>query len=133
MEVRDFEEWLRRGVENEQCLGFLNDKDILETIGSSRKPCGIPDGLKSSMSRDQGTKGLVAGCHTFCLFFIFYTYIHSFNHNSFIRLHSLKPLHFFIACMLSGEDLPVVPSRESNSGLPYSKPTRCQLSHAAPY
>jgi hypothetical protein len=40
VEVRDFEEWLRRGVENEQCLGFLNDKDILETIGSSRKPCG---------------------------------------------------------------------------------------------
>jgi hypothetical protein len=26
----------------------------------------------------------------------------------------------------------VVPSRESNSGLPYSKPTRYQLSHAAP-
>ncbi len=33
-------------------------------------------------------------------------------------------LHFFIACLLSGKDLPVVPSRESNSGLPYSKPTR---------
>ncbi len=26
------------------------------------------------------------------IFHIFYTYIHSFNHNSFIRLHSLKPL-----------------------------------------
>jgi hypothetical protein len=26
-----------------------------------------------------------------------------------------------------------VPRRESNSGLPYSKPTRYQLSHAAPY
>ncbi len=36
-------------------------------------------------------KGLVAGCHSFCLFFIF-LYIHTFNHNSFIRLHSLKPL-----------------------------------------
>jgi hypothetical protein len=30
-----------------------------------------------------------------------------------------------------GKNLPVVPSRESNSGLPYSKPTRYQLSHAA--
>jgi hypothetical protein len=30
VEVRDFEEWLRRGVENEQCLGFLNDTDILD-------------------------------------------------------------------------------------------------------
>jgi hypothetical protein len=68
----------------------------------------------------------------FIFHILYIQYIHSFNHNSFIRLHSLKPLHFFIACMLSGEDLPVVPSRESNSGLPYSKPTRCQLSHAAP-
>jgi hypothetical protein len=29
--------------------------------------------------------------------------------------------------------LPVVPSRESNSGVPYSKPTRYQLGHAAPF
>jgi hypothetical protein len=27
----------------------------------------------------------------------------------------------------------VVPSRESNPGLPYSKPMRYQLSHAAPF
>jgi hypothetical protein len=33
--------------------------------------------------------------------------------------------------MLSVKHLPVVPSRESNSGLPYSKPSRYQLSHAA--
>ncbi len=38
-------------------------------------------------------------------------------------------LHLLIACRKS---LPVVPSRESNSGLPYSKPTYYQLSHAAP-
>ncbi len=37
-------------------------------------------------------KGLVAGCHSFCLFWFFITYIHSFNHNTFIRRHSLKPL-----------------------------------------
>jgi hypothetical protein len=42
-------------------------------------------------------------------------------------------LHFLIAFVLSGENLPVVPSRESNSGLPSSKPTRYQLSHAAPF
>jgi hypothetical protein len=57
------------------------------------------------------------------IFSYFITYIHSFNHNIFIHRHSLRPLQFFIACLLSGKDLPVVPSRESNSGLPYSKPT----------
>ncbi len=41
-------------------------------------------------------------------------------------------LHFLIAFVLSGENLPVVPSRESVPGLPSSKPTRYQLSHAAP-
>ncbi len=33
---------------------------------------------------------------------------------------------------LSGRNLHGVPSRDSNSGLPYSKPARYQLSHAAP-
>jgi hypothetical protein len=47
VEVRDFEEWLRWEVE--QCLGFLNDKDILDTTGSKAKNfVAIPDGLKSS-------------------------------------------------------------------------------------
>ncbi len=70
----------------------------------------------------------------FCLFSYFFN-IHTFIQSQYI--HPLPfaeaSLHFFIACMLSGDNLPVVPSRESNSGLPYSKPTRCKLSHAAPY
>ncbi len=38
-------------------------------------------------------KGLVAGCHSFLFIFIFFiTYRRSFNHNTFIRLHLLKPL-----------------------------------------
>ncbi len=41
-------------------------------------------------------KGLVAGCHSFCLFWFFITYIHAFNHNTFIRRHSLKPLSMLI-------------------------------------
>jgi hypothetical protein len=41
--------------------------------------------------------------------------------------------HLLIACQLSGKNLPVMPSRESNLGLTYSKPTRYQLSHAAPF
>ncbi len=76
-------------------------------------------------------KDLVAVCHSFCLFFIFsniHTIIQSHSHNTFAE----ASLHLLIACKLSGTDLPVVPSRESNSGLPSSKPTRYQLSHAAP-
>jgi hypothetical protein len=67
----------------------------------------------------------------FVYFSYFMTYIHSFNHihpSSFAEVS----LHIFIAGKLSGKNLPVVPSRESISGLPYSKPTRYQLSHAAP-
>ncbi len=54
--------------------------------------------------------------------------IQSHSYNTFAE----ASLHLLIACKLSGTDLPVVPSRESNSGLPSSKTTRYQLSHAAP-
>jgi hypothetical protein len=40
----------------------------------------------------------------------------------------LYPHRFFAQ---QEKNLHEVPSRESNSGLPYSKPTRYQLSHAA--
>ncbi len=76
----------------------------------------------------------------FLFFFlhIFITYIHSFiqshSYNTFIHSHSLRPLSISSSLLCSvGKHLPVVPSRESNSGLPYSKLTRYQLSHATPY
>jgi hypothetical protein len=57
-------------------------------------------------------KGLVAGCHSFCLFFIFYN-IHTFiqSHSTFIQYIypssvAEASLHFLIACMLSGETPP---------------------------
>jgi hypothetical protein len=71
----------------------------------------------------------VAGCHSFCLFFIFYN-IHTFIHSiTFIQYIYPSPfaeasLHFPIACLLSGKHLPVEPSRELNSGLPYSNPAK---------
>ncbi len=68
-------------------------------------------------------KGLVAVCHSFCLFFIFsniHTIIQSHSYSTFAE----ASLHLLIACKLSGKDLPVVPSRESNPGLPSSKPMR---------
>jgi hypothetical protein len=77
-------------------------------------------------------KGLVAGCHSFCLFLIFYN-IHTFIQSQYIHPSPFAEasLHILIACELSGETFPVGPSRESNSGLPSSKPTRCQLSRRA--
>jgi hypothetical protein len=70
---------------------------------------------------------------TLFVYFWFYN-IHTFIQSQYIHPSSFAEasLHILIACVLSGENFPVVPSRESNSGLPYSKPTRCQLSHAAP-
>jgi hypothetical protein len=63
---------------------------------------------------------------------------------TFIQIHSYTFMHtvtfaefrssFFIAAS-SGRGPPVstgMPSRDSNSGPPYSSPTRYQLSHAAP-
>jgi hypothetical protein len=83
-------------------------------------------------------KGLVAGCHSFLFYFSYFiTYIHSFiqsrSYNTFNHRHLLRPLSISSSLVCSvGKHLPVVPSRESNSGLPYSKPTGYQLSHAAP-
>ncbi len=56
-----------------------------------------------------------------------HTFIQSFTHN--IRWGPSPYLH---SCRLSGRNLPGVPSRDSNSGLPYSKPAHYQLSCAAP-
>ncbi len=63
-----------------------------------------------------------------CIFIILLQYIQSFTHN--IRWGPSLYLH---SCRLSGQNLPGVPSRDSNSGLPYSKPAHYQLSCTAPY
>jgi hypothetical protein len=57
---------------------------------------------------------------------IFFRTIHSFIHPP--RVYSC-----FLIALRSVEGLPGVPSRDSNSGLPYSKPTHYYLSCAAPY
>ncbi len=74
----------------------------------------------------------MAWCHSFCLFSYFIAFIHSIDHTHTIHL-SVSICRLSSLCKLSGKTLPVVPSRESNPGLPYSKPTRYQLSHAAPW
>jgi hypothetical protein len=69
-------------------------------------------------------KGLVARCHSFLFIF---TLIEQ-TYNIYIYYSESTTLVIFIASARwrasSG-----VPSRDSNSGLPYSKPTRYYLSH----
>ncbi len=70
-------------------------------------------------------KGLVASCHSFFSYFI--TYMHSINHILTIHLSiiirwGLSP---FLHRLCAQWETPPCPC--------YSKPTRYQLSHAAPY
>jgi len=63
------------------------------------------------------------------LYFLFFCY-NTYNHS---RITIAKgPSPYLHSCRLSGRNLPGVPSRDSNSGLPYSKPAHYQLSCAAP-
>ncbi len=82
-------------------------------------------------------KGLKVWWHDatlFVYFSYFIAYIHSFDHIHTIHLsvticRGLSPFpHRFV----SSVGRPSLWCREWNSGLPYSKPTRYQLSHAAP-
>jgi hypothetical protein len=73
---------------------------------------------------------------TLFVYFSYFYYVHTFinhihtAHMSVAIRRGLSPsLHRFEA---QWESLLVVLSRESNSGLPYSKPTLYQLSNAAP-
>ncbi len=62
------------------------------------------------------------------------TYIHSITFIQYIHPSPLAkvPLHLLNAGQLSVKNLPIEPSRESNLGLAYSRPTHYQLSHVAP-
>ncbi len=80
-------------------------------------------------------------------FFFFITYIHSFNHNTFIRRHSLKPLSISssLVCSVGKASLwcraenwtracLTANRRAANWATPHhAEPRRTILSHAAPY
>jgi hypothetical protein len=74
--------------------------------------------------------GLVAWSHSLLVFFI--TYIHTFIHIHFIYYTRWVPL---VSSSLFDQlrTSTGVSRRDSNSGPPYSSPTRYQLSHAVPY
>jgi hypothetical protein len=65
------------------------------------------------------------------IFLLYNRYIHSsFDIHSQTFEHTLMPIS--MSPWLRGRNLHGVPSRDSNSGLPYSKPAYYHLSHAAP-
>jgi hypothetical protein len=77
---------------------------------------------------------LVAVCHSFCIFiflslFTIHTFIQSLIHNI-----CRGPYPYLHRCRLSAwAELQGVRSRDSNSGLPYTRPAHYHLSCAAPY
>ncbi len=80
----------------------------------------------------KGFGGRMMPLFLFIFFIFFITYIHSYNH-IYPSPFAGASLHLPIACQLSGRNLPVVPSRESNSGLPHSMPTRYPTNWATPH
>ncbi len=72
------------------------------------------------------------------VFFITYrtgTFLITFvEYNTFIHLHSPRPLPiFFIASSLGEKNLFEMSDQDLNSGLPYSRPAHYQLNYAAPF
>ncbi len=64
--------------------------------------------------------------------FIFLYKIDTFVHHSFINILAEAPISVSSQLSAQWAELHGMPSRNTNSGLPYSKPARYQLSHAAP-
>jgi hypothetical protein len=71
-------------------------------------------------------KGLVARSHSLLVFLF---YIHSYTTHSLITFVEFHSSFLIDVRLVRG---PGMPSRDSNSGPPYSSPTRNQLSHAHP-
>jgi hypothetical protein len=70
-------------------------------------------------------------CHSFYLFCLFHTFIITVI--QYIHSYAFAEAYFLsLPYSLRGKNLPVVPSRHLNSGLPYRRPAHYQLSHAAP-
>ncbi len=82
---------------------------------------------------DKIYKGLVVAAFFLYLFFMF-----QFHQNHHVRTahssisirRSLSP--FLHSLLLRGKNLPRMPSRDKNSGLPYRRPAHYQLSYTAP-
>ncbi len=74
-------------------------------------------------------------CHSFYLFYLFqlHTFIITFIQYIYDLSIGYPSIHQFHHCLFAQrENLPGVPSRDSNSGMPYSRPAHYQLSYAAP-
>jgi hypothetical protein len=83
-------------------------------------------------------KVLVAGCHSllfiFRIFYNIHTFIYSITFTQYIYPSPFAEafVHFLIACLLSGETPPFGAEARIELEPALQKPTRYQLSHAAP-
>jgi hypothetical protein len=81
-------------------------------------------------------KGLGALCYSFCIFiFIFFLFFLQYIYRTFIHTvihsqHSMRPIS--ISSQLNAQWAEPPWTRDSNSGLPYSKPAHNHLNYAAP-
>ncbi len=144
--VTDPQHWTKGSIRNRDCAIFL-----WITLERSR-----PTSLASSLERQltfcfwarTEDAGLAVGppvdpepkythrlLNTLNIFFCYYTYgtVHSYNRSFITFAEALLQSPYLHSCRLSGWNLLGVPSRDSNSGLPYSKPEHYNLSYAAPY
>jgi hypothetical protein len=118
---------------------------ICDALGFCLNCCSVPFGAKGQQAKQKKlTKSILFflffkvwwhDANFFVYFLYFKLHIHLLNHIHTIHFsvairQGLSPyLHRWSA---QWENLPVVPSRESNSGLPNSMPALYQLSNAAP-
>jgi hypothetical protein len=88
-------------------------------------------GQQQPFQPQQFLKGLVAVCHSFLHIFLFIQYSR-YIHTSFIHTHSLRPISMSSQLSAQWANPPWGAETRFELGLPYSKPARYQLSHAAP-
>ncbi len=95
--------------------------------------------IKEPFEQLINTKGLVAGCHSYRLFFIFFIFIQSHSYNTFIRHHSPGSLSMSSSLVAQWEKPPcgaelrieLGPALQQADALP-TEPRRTIKSHAAP-
>jgi hypothetical protein len=112
------------------CFGIESPQNFCPLLSPDYQTYYFIGEIPQCLQEKRKKKGLVAVCHSLRLFIFLYNRYSTFIQHSFINIRS-GPSVCFHSCWLSGRNLNGVPSRDSNSGLSYSKPAYYQLSQAA--
>ncbi len=90
-QVSNEDYYLRRSRSPGEPFGLLFEEQVTRWVDLWITRWGAGHQVAYGSERVVKIKGLVARCHSFCLFFVFYdihTFIESHSHNTFIRRHS---------------------------------------------